>query len=265
MPALPPGDSREADFLDQMATSSWERARLVDEAAVRAAPASPRELTLPPFTLIAEVKFKAPSAGVLAPPGDVLERVETYARAGAAAVSVLTEPSRFDGRLEYLASASATAALTMRKDFLVHPVQVWEARANGASGVLLIARMLNDLGLRTMLDTAAEAGLFVLLEAFDEADLERCTVEWTGDQPLLVGVNCRDLRTLQVDPERFRTLAPFLPPGRVAIAESGLESAADAARVAGWGYGGALVGTALMRAADPGALVESMLEAGRGG
>ncbi|MCB9673783.1 MAG: indole-3-glycerol-phosphate synthase [Alphaproteobacteria bacterium] len=252
-----------SDLLAEMARSSRARAEGLDVAALREVPASPRALVLPEFTLVAEVKFRAPSAGVLAPPGDVLERVGAYVDAGAAAVSVLTEPSRFDGQLAYLRAAS-DHALTMRKDFLVAPEQVWEARAHGASGVLLIARMLDDAALDAMLRAAEAAGLFVLLEAFDAADLARCDVSWTSHQPLLVGVNCRDLRTLAVDPDRFRSLAPLLPKGRVAIAESGLETPEDAARVAEWGYGGALVGTALMRAADPGALVRAMLRAGGG-
>ncbi|MEZ4319284.1 MAG: indole-3-glycerol-phosphate synthase [Myxococcota bacterium] len=250
-------------FLDEMARSSAERARTLDGEALRWTPAQPKTLELSGFTLIAEVKHRAPSSGVLAPAGDVLERVSAYVEAGASAVSVLTEPSRFDGQLAHLEAASARA-LTMRKDFLVHPDQVWEARAAGASGVLLIARMLDDDALCEMLDTAEEAGLFVLLEAFDATDLARCNVDWSAPQPLLVGVNCRDLRTLQVDPDRLRSLAPFLPRDRVVIAESGLETPDDAARVAEWGYRGALVGTALMRAGDPGALVRAMREAGGG-
>jgi indole-3-glycerol phosphate synthase len=157
----------------------------------------------------------------------------------------------------------------MRKDFLVDPVQVLEARAAGASGVLLIATMLNDAQIRSMLDCAAEHELFVLLESFDEQDLLRSArlLDNSADQQraehgqLLFGVNTRDLRTLHVDPERLRKLAPALPAGRC-VAESGLHDVADAAGVAGLGYQLALVGTALMRSDAPATLVQEMRTAG---
>jgi len=251
------------DFLAEMAAGSRQRAEGLDIDALRAIPARPGTLHIPGFTLIAELKFRAPSSGKLAAPVDVAERARAYVQAGAAAISVLTEPSRFDGSLKYLAEVSALpGALTMRKDFLVHPAQVWEARAHGASGVLLIARMLDEATLVAMLDAAAEAGLFVLLEAFDAADLARCQVDWSGAQPLLIGVNCRDLRTLQVEPGRFEALAAHLPPGRVCIAESGLQSAEDAGRVAELGYRGALVGSALMRSEDPVRMAQQMIFTG---
>ena len=254
------------DFLAQMAEASWARVRSieVDVDALREVPASPRRLAVRDFQVIAEVKFNAPSAGVLGT-GDastVIGRARTYADAGAAAVSVLTEPTRFDGSLAYLSAAAALAVPVMRKDFLVDPVQVWEARAHGASGVLLIAAMLDDPTLERMLTAAAQAGLFVLLEAFDAADLRRCEVDWAGDQPLWVGVNARDLRTLKVETGRLERLAPLLPADRLAVAESGVGTAEDASRVASWGYRAVLVGTSLMRSADPGGQIRAMTEAG---
>ena len=204
---------------------------------------------------------------------DLTERVQRYARAGAAAVSVLTEPSRFDGSLEHLKAASralsAARVPAMRKDFLVDTYQVLEARAAGASGVLLILRMLDDAELAALTDCALESGLFALLEAFDEPDLERAgaLVEArrgaTGAALLLVGVNCRDLATLQVVPGRLEQLAPRLPAHVARVAESGVTSTADAARVAAAGYDLALVGSALMGEGDPGRLVAAMLAAGR--
>ena len=226
------------------------------------------------FDLIAELKLRSPAAGVLADAAEDLPvRVQRYARAGAAAVSVLTEPSRFDGSLEHLKVAaralSAARVPVMRKDFLVDPYQILEARAAGASGVLLILRMLDDAELAALTDCALESGLFALLEAFDEPDLERAgaLVEArrgaTGAALLLVGVNCRDLATLQVVPGRLEQLAPRLPAHVARVAESGVTSTADAARVAAAGYDLALVGSALMGEGDPGRLVAAMLAAGR--
>jgi indole-3-glycerol phosphate synthase len=157
----------------------------------------------------------------------------------------------------------------MRKDFIVHPVQVLEARKAGASGVLLIFTMLSDAKLRAMLDAAYEHDMFVLLESFDENDLARTIVllEKPSDRDrakagnLLVGINTRNLRTLEVDNGRLERLAPLLPAARC-VAESGLQTANDAAIVAGLGYRMALVGTALMRSDDPAALVTAMREAG---
>ncbi len=264
-------------FLAQMAQGSAERVRRARAARGEAAlldacrlQPSPPPLVLEGFDMIAEIKRHSPAEGALGAATDVAARARAYAQAGAAAVSVLTEPERFGGSLDDLAAATGAldglAVPAMRKDFLVDPWQVLEARAAGAGGVLLIIAMLADAALGEMLAAAREHGLFVLLEAFDEADLERAgphLAAATAPAPVLVGVNSRDLRTLAVDPARLARLAPRLPPGVPAVAESGLHSAADAAEAAAQGYRLALVGTALMRAADPGALVAAMLAAGR--
>ena len=158
----------------------------------------------------------------------------------------------------------------MRKDFLVDPVQVHEARKAGASGVLLIATMLSDATLRDMLDAAWQHGMFVLLESFDEDDLARSSAlldneidrEHAEKGQLLIGVNTRDLRTLEVDNDRLRHLASQLPDARC-VAESGLRTADDAAMAASCGYRMALVGSALMQSDDPAALLLSMRDAGR--
>ena len=170
------------DFLADMATSSRDRTE-VARARVPASELRARSRDLPPaprlrlspqgFDLIAEMKLRSPAVGALrdARHEDVTQRVLAYADAGAAAVSVLTEPSRFDGDLVHLAQAAAALAPhgipAMRKDFLVDPYQVLEARAAGAGGVLLILRMLPRAALEALLDAALEHGLFVLLEAFD--------------------------------------------------------------------------------------------------
>jgi indole-3-glycerol phosphate synthase len=225
------------------------------------------------FDVIAELKLMSPAAGRLgAQDEDWLTRVIAYAQGGAAAVSVLTEPSRFDGSLEHLRQASAVLASfkvpTMRKDFLVDPYQVLEARAAGAGGVLLIVRMLSRSRLLQLLDMAAEHGLFVLLEAFDADDLHaarellaaRAAPRGSGiSDEVLIGINCRDLQTLEVVPERFEALARGLPGDWPTVAESGVASAADAVRMLQLGFRLALIGTALMSREDPRQLLREIL------
>jgi len=252
------------------------RAR-VPEAALRAAalatrPPHPLRLAAHGFDLIAELKLRSPSLGDLsAATLDPVRRLEAYAEGGAAACSILTEPTRFDGDLEHLRLAADTllpfAVPAMRKDFLVDPYQVLEARAYGASGVLLIVRMVPREQLVAMLDCAAEHGLFVLLEAFDAEDLAVAASiarEREGrDEQVLMGLNCRDLETLAIDPQRFAELRDRLPPQWAAVAESGVQTPQDAERVARLGYRLALVGTSLMRRHDAAQAVRELLEAGR--
>ncbi len=275
-----PGNGREGgDFLEQMAACSHERVRAARAACPESellrralATAAPPALRLTPggFDLIAEMKLRSPAVGQLKGGGeDLAARVTRYARAGASAVSVLTEPSRFDGSLEHLrATAEALRPLgvpAMRKDFLVDPYQVIEARACGAGGVLVILRMLSDAAAMSLLGCARELSLFALIETFDERDIERLhgLVSTLGRTGLLAGVNCRDLATLQVVPGRLEALAPLLPDSIPRVAESGVGSAEDARRLAQAGYDLALVGSALMRDSDPTALAQAMLRAAR--
>mgnify|MGYP001822396911 CR=1 FL=1 len=235
-------------------------------------------LSLGSFDVIAEIKQRSPAEGKLGRKlgtghhisngssylsSDLIARAQAYAAGGAAAISVLTEPSRFDGELSHLEEVVAAVPGTpvMRKDFLVEPVQVLEGRKAGASGVLLITTMLSDAKLRAMLDCALEHNMFVLLESFDEEDLRRSAGFLDAGGDLLIGVNTRDLRTLEVDAERLQRLAPLLPDAKC-VAESGQHVAEDAARAKGWGYSMALVGTALMRSDDPAALIMAMRDAG---
>jgi indole-3-glycerol phosphate synthase len=183
---------------------------------------------------------------------------------------VLTEPSRFDGSLGHLSAAAAHLAPlgvpAMRKDFLIDPYQVFEARAAGAGGVLVILRMLPETDTRALIECAGALGLFVLLEAFDARDIALMHAligAHRGASLLLAGVNCRDLTTLEVVPRRLLELAPLLPPGVPWVAESGVAAAADAEAIACAGYSLALVGSALMRGDDPGALATALLTAGR--
>jgi indole-3-glycerol phosphate synthase len=263
-----------SDFLASMAAASAARAAEADpRLGTTAFDRPPVPLVLGAFDIIAEIKDRSPAEGELASEdGDRAERARRYAAGGAAAISVLTEPSRFGGELGHLEEVAEAVPDTpvMRKDFLVEPVQVREARAAGASGVLLIVTMLDDAKLTEMLDCAFGLGLFVLLESFDAADLGRVGALLERDAlrdravngQLLAGVNTRNLRTLEVDNARLAELAPLLPDVRC-VAESGMHSAADAAGAAALGYRLALVGTALMRSGDPAAAVAAMRAAGR--
>ena len=253
-------------FLGRMARSSRDRVREArereSEGALLAralATSAPPPLRLGTFGVIAELKRRSPAAGALtARDFDGGAQVRSYGAGGAAAVSVLTEPEEFRGSLDDLREAAeplrAHRIPAMRKDFLTDPYQVLEARATGAGGVLVIVTMLGDAEVAELLACAAQCGLFVLLEGFDEADIERIggiAAPPAGAAPLLCGVNCRDLRDLAVNRDRFGQLAPYLPPHLPAVAESGIDGADDIAAVASLGYRAALVGSALMRAADP--------------
>ena len=265
------------DFLKQMAQASRERVSAANVAFTDDDLDQPvHPLRLNGFDLIAEIKNRSPAEGELATANaSRVDRARQYVAGGAAAISVLTEPDRFDGDLAHLEEVVNTVAEAgvpvMRKDFLVHTSQILEAKAAGASGVLLIAGMLDLKALTSMLDCAFEHDLFVLLESFDELDLELTAhllqgIEYrerAAHNQLLVGVNTRNLRTLHVDPDRLRKFGPLLPGGATAVAESGLHTPDDAGEVAGWGYRMALVGTALMRADDPAELIAGMLAAGR--
>jgi len=267
-------------FLEQMAATSAARVRRAKasvaeatllERAQRTPAPPPLRLAADGFDLIAELKLRSPAAGALGvAEASVAEYVTAYAHAGAAAVSVLTEPTRFDGALTHLSDAARTLAPhrvpAMRKDFLVDPYQVLEARVAGAGGVLLILRMLSRETLGALIECARSQGLFVLLEAFDAADLERMhevVAADAGRSTLLAGVNCRDLATLEVVPGRLLELAPLLPGGVPPVAESGVADAEDARRLAAAGYRLLLVGSALMRDQDPAGLARALIETGR--
>ena len=264
------------DFLTTMAAASRRRLQAARKACGEAELVRRcRELPQPPdlawngFGIIAEIKRSSPSAGVLAEAADAPRIARTYGDAGASAISVLTEPERFGGAmtdLDAVAEAMASSSIpVMRKDFLVDPYQVLEARAAGAGGVLVIVAMLDDPNVADLIACALEQALFVLLESFDEADLDRAARLAEGRAGrILMGLNSRDLRSLAVDPDRLERLAPRFPELWPKVAESGLETAPDAARTAAAGYDLALVGSALMRSPDPGALLGGMLEAGRG-
>lgn len=246
-------------------TALWQRASDIE-------PAPPLRLSPEGFDVIAECKLHSPSSGDLsAQTPDKDQRIIDYACAGACAVSVLTEPLRFGGTLEHLERAARVLRShqvpVMRKDFLVDPYQVMEARAAGAGGVLVIVRMLDRSRISALLDCAAMLKMFVLLEAFDAADLqiadEILQPRRDHAEQILVGLNCRDLDTLSVELERFGELAQSMPEGFVPVAESGVNDLDDVRTVVGHGYQVALVGTALMRSSEPRRLLGDMLATGR--
>jgi indole-3-glycerol phosphate synthase len=268
-------------LLTEMARLSYERCEAARArepeaslwARANAMPAAPKlKLSAEGFDIIAECKLHSPSMGDLSGnTSDVESRVTAYGSGGAAAVSVLTEPSRFGGSLEHLVQASNTLTSihvpTMRKDFLVDPYQVTEARVAGAGGILVIARMLDQSRITTLLDCAAMLNMFVLIEAFDEADIaiinEVLEPRKEHSETILVGLNCRDLQTLKVNVERFAELVELLPDSYPRVAESGVNNTEDVKRIVELGYQVALIGTTLMNSADPRALAGELLVAGR--
>lgn len=267
-----------SDFLETLCASSRQRSADAQQlrslertvAAARAMPTPPAlRFNSAGFDLIAEVKRTSPASGDLSVEDDValIDRALAYAHSGAAAVSVLTEPTRFGGDIEHLRSiAAALSPLdvpALRKDFIVDVYQVWEAAAAGAGGVLLILRTLDDPTVMQMLEAAAQTKMFVLLEAFDRDDLLRAQPFAATHDNIIIGLNARNLETLEVDTARLHELAHEFPDDCVRIAESGICTPEDAARMRADGYQLALVGTALMRQAHPGRLIESMLAAAR--
>jgi len=250
-----------------LVTKRAEVARLAERAAAieaeaAAAPASDRDfaaaLRRPDgrVAVIAEIKRKSPSKGALAPGLDAAETAARYAAGGAAALSVLTDGPYFDGSLADLRAARAAVGLpVLRKDFTVDPLQLFEARAAGADAILLIVAALpDDARLADLSAQAAELGLAALVEADDEAGLERALRAGAT----LVGVTNRDLRTFGEDLSTAERLAARIPAAVVSVAESAIRSSADAQRMAEAGFDAVLVGEALVKAADPEAAVASL-------
>jgi indole-3-glycerol phosphate synthase len=179
-----------------------------------------------------------------------------YQAGGAVALSVLTEDAHFGGRLEDLSRARAATALpVLRKDFVIDPYQVWEAAAAGADAVLLIVAILADAELRALLASAAEASLDALVEVHDAAELARARDAGAR----VIGVNNRDLRSMRVRLETALELAPRLPAGVTAVAESGIRAAQDVRRLREAGYRAFLVGEHLMQAPEPGAALAALI------
>jgi indole-3-glycerol phosphate synthase len=208
-----------------------------------------------PLRLIAEVKRASPSAGPIRA-GDPLYFARGMAGGGAAAISMLTEERFFGGSLDDLARVAAGVPVpVMRKDFLVDPYQLLEARAAGAAAALLIVAMLSDVELASLLREAAALGLAALVEVHDRPELERALAAGAA----IVGINNRNLKTLQVDTETTFALRALVPPGRIVISESGQRTRADLDRLAAAGVDAVLIGEAIMRAEDVEGKVRELL------
>jgi indole-3-glycerol phosphate synthase len=229
------------------------RGALEREAGKRPSPPSlSRALRGDRVAVVAEVKRRSPSAGVIRDDLDPRERAVLYARHGAAAISVLTDRPHFGGSVDDLrAAASAVAVPLLRKDFILDELQVVEARAAGAAGVLLIVRALAPERLAALLACARGAGLDALVEVHTAPELDRALEAGAG----IVGVNSRDLDTFRIDVGAAWELLARVPPDRLAVAESGMASPDDVARAAAAGADAVLVGTALSAATDPAGLL----------
>jgi indole-3-glycerol phosphate synthase len=208
--------------------------------------------------VIAELKKASPSKGVIRGDFDAASLSKELAQAGAAALSVLTEEEYFQGSLENLRAASQSAPLPcLRKDFIVDEFQILEARANRADAILLIVAALSQEELARLAKRAAELQLDMLCEVHDEEELGRALD--AGCE--LIGVNSRDLQTFKVDLATAFRVADFLPYGVVAVAESGIETGGDIARLRSAGYDGFLIGETLMKAPSPGDALKALLAA----
>jgi indole-3-glycerol phosphate synthase len=208
------------------------------------------------LNVIAECKRRSPSKGVLRLNYDPVAIAKGYEAGGAAAISCLTEPTFFDGSLEHLAAVHSAVTLpVLRKDFIVSEYQILEARAAGASAMLLIVAALTPPELKTLSRQAAAAGLDVLVEVHDGEELAIAA----DAGATIIGVNNRNLRTLEVDVKASETLIAKMPKGAVAVSESGLRTADDLIRLRGLGYRAFLVGERFMATSDPGAALKELL------
>ena len=254
--------------LGELTRASHERARLIGatlpelQRVTRDLPAEPlaaeslaAALRGPAVRVIAEVKRASPSKGAINPGIDAAVQAAHYVAGGAAAISVLTEPTRFGGTLDDLAAVAARVTVPIiRKDFLVHPVQLWEARVRGATAVLLIVRALSPSELPRLMEAARECGVATLVEIRDEAELERALAVGAT----VIGVNNRNLETLSIDPTTAPTLIPKIPASCVAVAESGMRTTDDVAPSARAGADAMLVGSAISASADPASAVRAL-------
>jgi indole-3-glycerol phosphate synthase len=210
------------------------------------------------LAVIAEIKRRSPSAGDIKAGASSLDQAKRYQAAGADALSILTDEKYFGGTLEDLRGATEYFAQTpparpcLRKDFMVHPIQVIEAREAGASAILVIVRALEDDEIRTLLGAAHAAGLDALFEVHHESEIERAVVHGAK----IIGVNNRDLAIFKTDLGLSERLIPKLPREVIAVSESGIFTRTDAARARAAGAHAVLVGEALMRAEDPSKLID---------
>ena len=265
----PPSAKRGADLLETIVAATRRIvevrqagepiAVLAERAAARPSRTGRFEAALSDpdgFNVIAECKRRSPSKGVLREDYDAVAIATGYAAAGAAAISVLTEPAFFDGSLDHLKAVRAAVDVPLlRKDFIVSEYQLLEAKAAGADAVLLIVAALRPAELKVLHDHARRHGLDVLVEAHDAEELSIAIDAGAR----VIGVNNRNLRTLEVDVHASDRLIAQMPAEVIAVSESGLRTAADLARLKGLGYRAFLIGERFMTAADPGSVLRDLL------
>jgi indole-3-glycerol phosphate synthase len=197
--------------------------------------------------LIAEVKRASPSRGLLRPDFDPVALAQTYAAGGAAAISVLTETSYFQGSLDHLTVIRAAVALPLlRKDFIFDPYQVYESRAHGADALLLIVAILSREQLGELLSLSHGLGLSCLVEVHCQSEVESAVASGAR----IIGINNRDLATFEVDIDTTRRLRPLIPRDRIVVSESGISGQNDVHKLQTWGVNAMLIGEALVTAAD---------------
>ena len=219
-------------------------------------------LATPGASIIAECKRRSPSRGILRRVYDPEGLARGYERGGAAAISVLTEPTFFDGSIDHLVAVVRAVGLpVLRKDFIVSEYQIAEARSAGADAVLLIVAALEQDLLAALMRAAAREGLAALVEVHDARELDRALEAGAT----VVGVNSRNLRTLEVDPSVFGQLAERMPGDVTAVAESGLRTSEEIRRLADLRYDAFLIGERLMVEPDPGQALTELLAGIRGG
>jgi indole-3-glycerol phosphate synthase len=247
--------ARREDAESRAAGGDLERAR---EAAAAAAP--PRDfagaLSKPTVSLIAEIKRASPSAGPINIDVDVVAQARAYEQGGASAISVLTEPDHFIGSLVDLRAVhEAVSVPVLRKDFIAHALQVWEARASGADAILLIVAALDQRDLVSLYDLSETLGMAALVETHDADEVARAVDAGAR----IVGINTRNLATLEVDPAVVEKVRASVPDGVTLVGESGVSSRADVEMMLSAGVDAVLVGEVLMRALDPEAKVRELL------
>ncbi len=251
-------DGVRADLADRQATTPLERLQEKAESAARPKDAE-AALRRPGVQVIAEVKRASPSKGELASIDDPAVLARDYSAGGACLISVLTEQRWFNGSLDDLASVRATVdTALLRKDFVVSAYQLWEALVHGADAILLIVAALEQDALVSLVERARSLGLTPLVEVHTPEEVQRAL----DSGATVIGVNARDLKTLQVHRETFAKLAPLIPDDRVKIAESGVRGPHDLLAYAGHSADAVLVGESLVRGGKPREAVADLVTAG---
>jgi indole-3-glycerol phosphate synthase len=247
--------ARRADAEKRAAQGALDMAKQAAAAAGQAQDFA-RALRGPRLVLIAEIKRASPSAGDIAPDADPVAQARAYERGGASAISVLTEPDHFKGSLDDLRMARESVAVpVLRKDFICHPLQVWEARAAGADAILLIVAALTQREIVALADVAETLGMAALVETHDADEVQRAVDAGAR----ILGINTRNLATLEVDPATVEKVRASVPDGVTMVGESGVSSRADVQAMESAGMDAVLVGEVLMRARDPEAKVRELL------